>query len=98
VRILPEGPTSLWDRHFGRQEVAGTVDPNTWVYTRAFAERFGMPEGWISDELRGVEAVAFRMHLNNRWGCGGPREAARCVAGVAPVSGLYLDSSTAAGA
>jgi hypothetical protein len=91
-----DGPMSQWDVERGRM-VRGYhyADPHHWIYTRRFAERFGMPEAWISDELRGVEAVAFRMHLNNSWGCSGPREAARCVADVAPVFELYLDSSTA---
>jgi hypothetical protein len=35
------------------------------------------------------------MHLDKGWGCSGPRETGRCVADVDPVSGLYLDSSTA---
>lgn len=37
------------------------VDPNVYVYTPEFAKRFQMPEEWISLELRGVEAVAFRV-------------------------------------
>ena len=35
-------------------------DVNVWVYTRAFAERFGMPEKWIDENLKGAEAVAYR--------------------------------------
>lgn len=31
-----------------------------WIYTEAFAKRFGMPREWISQELKGTEAVAFR--------------------------------------
>ena len=37
------------------------VDPNIYVYSAAFAQRFQMPEEWISDELTGAEAAAFRM-------------------------------------
>lgn len=90
VRILPEGPTSLWDRHFGRQEVAGTVDPNTWVYTRAFAERFGMPEGWVSDELSGAEAVAFRGHFDGTWDCGYLGAPSACTPNFSTVFEVYV--------
>lgn len=37
------------------------VDPNVYVYTAEFAKRFQMPEEWISTELDGVDAVAFRV-------------------------------------
>ncbi len=37
------------------------VDPNVYVYTPEFAKRFQMPEEWISTELKGVDAVAFRV-------------------------------------
>ena len=37
------------------------VDPHIYVYSAAFAQRFQMPEEWISDELTGAEAAAFRM-------------------------------------
>ncbi|WP_426416896.1 hypothetical protein [Aestuariirhabdus sp. LZHN29] len=30
-----------------------------WVYTRDFAERFGLPEQWIDEDLQGVEAVVY---------------------------------------
>ena len=37
------------------------VDPHIYVYSTEFARRFQMPEEWISDELTGAEAAAFRM-------------------------------------
>jgi hypothetical protein len=33
-------------------------DVNVWVYTSAFAKRFGMPQEWINDDLKGAEALA----------------------------------------
>ncbi|MFA9462604.1 hypothetical protein [Thiohalorhabdus methylotrophus] len=36
-------------------------DINVWVYTRDFAERFGMPEKWVSGKLEGAHAAAFRV-------------------------------------
>ena len=42
-------------------------DPWVWVYTREFAERFGMPEAWIDDRLKGAYAVAYRVeHKDTR--------------------------------
>lgn len=40
---------------------AYSEDINVWVYTSEFAERFGMPERWIDDDLRGAYAVAYRI-------------------------------------
>jgi hypothetical protein len=37
------------------------VDPNVYVYGAEFAKRFQMPQEWVSDELKGVDAVAFRV-------------------------------------
>jgi hypothetical protein len=36
-------------------------DINVWVYTQAFADRFGMPEKWVSGDLEGAHAAAFRV-------------------------------------
>ena len=36
-------------------------DINVWVYTSEFAERFGMPDAWIDDGLKGAYALAFRV-------------------------------------
>ena len=35
-------------------------DPNVWVVTPKFAKTFGMPDEFISNELQGVEAIAYR--------------------------------------
>lgn len=42
---------------------AYSEDINVWVYTSEFAERFGMPEAWIDDGLKGAYALAFRVHM-----------------------------------
>jgi hypothetical protein len=34
-----------------------TKDTHVWVYTSAFAKRFGMPQEWVDDELKGAEAL-----------------------------------------
>lgn len=38
-----------------------TKDEHVWIYTRAFAERFRMPADWVSEDLKGIEAAAFRI-------------------------------------
>jgi len=38
-----------------------TKDEHVWIYTRAFAERFRMPSAWVSEDLKGIEAAAFRI-------------------------------------
>lgn len=47
------------------------VDPNVYAYNAEFAQRFQMPQEWISDELKGADAVAFRVvpgHKSCGWG------------------------------
>ncbi|MFA9462606.1 hypothetical protein [Thiohalorhabdus methylotrophus] len=40
-------------------------DINVWVYTAGFAERFGMPEQWVSRGLEGAHAAAFRVETSS---------------------------------
>ncbi|HKK13509.1 MAG TPA: hypothetical protein VKA14_02490 [Gammaproteobacteria bacterium] len=40
-------------------------DINVWVYTREFAERFGMPEKWVSEDLKGAHAAAYRVEISS---------------------------------
>ena len=49
-------PASTTDKHYRK-------DIHVWVYTRAFAKRFGMPDKWIDDDLQGAQALAYRMDL-----------------------------------
>jgi hypothetical protein len=39
-------------------------DIHVWVYTSKFAKRFGMPQEWVDDELKGAEALAYRLDLD----------------------------------
>jgi hypothetical protein len=41
-----------------------TKDIHVWVYTSKFAKRFGMPQEWVDDELKGAEALAYRLDLD----------------------------------
>ncbi|MET0100884.1 MAG: hypothetical protein ABW078_04060 [Sedimenticola sp.] len=65
-------------------------DPNVWVYTRAFAERFGMPEKWIDGSLRGAEAVAFRIETSNTQTCGYFGEEEHCRSNIYCIFDVYL--------
>ena len=65
-------------------------DPNVWVYTSSFAERFGMPEKWIDDSLKGAEAVAFRIESSNTETCGYFRDEEQCRPNIYCIFDVYL--------
>ena len=44
-------------------------DEYTWAVSRDFAKRFCMPESMVSDELKGAEAVAFRVKPSHEATC-----------------------------
>lgn len=69
-----------------------TVDPHVWVYTKEFAERFGMPKEWISEELKGVEAAAWRKTKTGYVTCGWGGKKEACKEEDAAVLELYLDT------
>ena len=69
-------------------------DPHVWVYTRAFAERFGMPEQWIDEGLQGAEALAYRVDWDY-YGvkCGYFGELETCRPAAACTLDMYLPDS-----
>lgn len=69
-----------------------TVDPHVWVYTKEFAERFGMPREWISDELKGVEAAAWRKTKTGYVTCGWGGKKEACKEEDASILELYFDT------
>jgi hypothetical protein len=84
----------------GRQaaRLTGTYskDPNIWVYTSAFAKRFGMPEEWIDDDLNGAEAVAYRIDWDVFGiSCGYFGEQETCRPSSACVLDFYVPDSAA---
>ena len=64
VQLRPSEPatsqTSYEERVINSKGVHN-MDPNVYVYTSEFANRFQMPNQWISADLKGAEAVAFRV-------------------------------------
>ena len=79
----------------GRQAAGRTgtyaKDPHVWVYTRAFAKRFGMPSEWIDDDLTGAQALAYRVDYGMRLpSCGYFGEVENCRSTVACVLDMYI--------
>lgn len=69
-----------------------TLDPHIWVYTNKFSERFGMPKQWINEELRGVEAAAWRQSKTGYITCGWGGRKDACREEYAAVLELYFDT------
>ncbi|MBA5249025.1 MAG: hypothetical protein FE834_05760 [Gammaproteobacteria bacterium] len=67
-------------------------DLHVWVYTSAFAKRFGMPQEWIDDDLKGAEALAYRLDLDV-YGikCGYFSDVENCRPSTACVVDMYID-------
>ena len=53
--------TTYEDEFTAKKGSAYNEDINVWVYTDSFAKRFGMPDEWVDDELKGAYAVVFRV-------------------------------------
>jgi len=73
-----------------------TKDPNVWVYTSEFAQRFGMPEEWVDDTLEGAQAVAYRIEASNRERCGYFGEKESCRPDLQCVFDVYLTDEDSA--
>ena len=88
-----DDPPSMWDRRFGaRKTHVGPEDNNVWVYTRRFAEAYGMPRRWIDDSLVGAEAVAFRSHDFGVRNCGWGGRQDLCPRLLRSVFDIYVPS------
>jgi hypothetical protein len=73
---------SYADRQNPRLSKSGPIymDPNVYAYTAEFAKRFQMPDEWISPDLKGADAVAWRMMPSyQECGWGGDPKACRQV-------------------
>jgi len=68
------------------------ADPNVYVYTNEFAKRFQMPEEWVSGDLKGVDAVAFRVAPSPYKTCGWGGDPKSCKSNQARCEvDLYFD-------
>jgi hypothetical protein len=54
---------SYKDRQNPKLSQSGPIymDPNVYAYSAEFAKRFQMPDEWIATDLKGADAVAWRM-------------------------------------
>lgn len=68
------------------------VDPYIWVYTRQFAERFGMPQEWIDEGLIGAEAAAWAQIPVEGKTCGWGGKKDACTYLLEPRLYLFFDS------
>ena len=74
--------SSYADRQNPRLSQSGPIymDPNVYAYTAEFAKRFEMPSEWIVQDLKGADAVAWRMMPSyQECGWGGDPKACRQV-------------------
>ncbi len=72
-----------------------TKDPWLWVVTPEFAKRFCMPEAFVSADLKGAEAVAFRLKTNDEEViCGLAGNSSSCYEKTVLRFELYIDSRT----
>ena len=69
-------------------------DNNIWIYNKEFAKQFGMPEQWVSSEISGIEAAAFRVEEStNAKVCGMGGKADQCLSGGKCMLDIYVDET-----
>lgn len=85
-RYTPQGRKQAGKRGTYRKDI------HVWVYTSAFAKRFGMPKQWIDDDLKGAQALAYRLDLDV-YGtkCGYFSDVENCRPSTACVVDMYID-------
>jgi hypothetical protein len=84
--------SSIYSRKQAGKRGTYRKDTNVWVYTSAFAKRFGMPQQWIDNDLKGAEALAYRLDLDV-YGtkCGYFSDVESCRPSTACVVDMYID-------
>jgi hypothetical protein len=70
-----------------------SYDPYVWAYTKEFSEKFGMPEKWIDNDLKGMVAVAFRMTTVGTVFCGYGKDKSSCWPPLKCQMDIYYDNS-----
>ncbi|CAC9645293.1 hypothetical protein [bacterium endosymbiont of Bathymodiolus sp. 5 South] len=86
TRYTPQGRIKAGKRGTYKKDI------HVWVYTSKFAKRFGMPQEWVDDELKGAEALAYRLDLDV-YGtkCGYFSNVENCRPSTACVVDMYID-------
>ncbi|MCB2218458.1 MAG: hypothetical protein KQH59_20550 [Desulfobulbaceae bacterium] len=67
-------------------------DNNVWVFNEAARKRFGMPQEWQDDGLKGAELAAFRIEPSGRLRCHNQGDKEVCVPSYECVIELYIKS------
>lgn len=85
-RYTPQGRIKAGKRGTYKKDI------HVWVYTADFAKRFGMPQQWIDDGLKGAEALVYRLDLDV-YGtkCGYFSDVENCRPATACVVDMYID-------
>lgn len=81
AQITPDDPRYYIQDYTSNQTFRGQSffkDNNIWVYSKKFAETFTMPQEGISNELKGIEAAAFRIEEMSYKLCGMGGKAEQC--------------------
>ena len=65
-------------------------DEHVWIYNKAFSDKFRMPAAWISDDLKGIEAAAFRVG-ELELTCGLGRTEETCARLMQCILDIYID-------
>jgi hypothetical protein len=69
-----------------------TKDDYLWVVTPAFAQRFCMPQKFVDKDLKGAEAVAFKIGTDGEVNCGFGGNAEHCMAPRSLRFEIFLDA------
>lgn len=72
-----------WEERFTMRGVENgessfMANPYTWAYTPSFAKEYGMPEKWVNEGLKGIEAIAYRTASSPIGRCGIQNDPASC--------------------
>lgn len=88
-----DGQSNWEKKHLFQGRGTYDKDPNEWIYSKQFSQKFGMPEKWVSDQLKGVEALAFRVATMPYSTCGYGGQADRCAPAVSCILDIYVDET-----
>jgi len=84
------------DRYIINQTFDGQAffkDNNVWVYNQKFADTFGMPPEGVYNDLKGIEAAAFRIEDCNYKMCGMGSKTENCKDNYRCVADIYIDET-----
>ncbi len=92
-QATPAAPTNprLYERNQTFDGTSFRKDNHVWVYTREFADKFGMPLSGVVEGIEGAEAAAFRAVDTGYKRCGMGGKAENCMRLMDEVLDIYID-------